>query len=355
MASLTFLTIPLDARENILDLVLFTPYNPYPILSLAEGTRQPPIGEPVYQGLFKGWYWHYAPCHLSYELKESFAAHNLFLILSLVNRQLKDEVEALIQRVEDKPEYNRYTLDILFVNEQSFWPTWTSFPPRPIRKSGAPVVVPQVDVTFRIAGGKKPGRSIFSPGNGAPPPIEFCVYHILERFLRVGPFLEKPDETKADINYNIAALNIDFTALLVEGEELYGIDDVRKWHEQNNSRRRKAAESATEEAPVTKIMQPQWLASSVTSGLRSLAWMSYHTARFGTMLYDRVGNIHITVDGEEKYKLLLDEILEKLSPTDPSHTFGDLVREDRLPYFRKWKKATEERRALLFDKTSHNA
>ncbi|KAH8829087.1 hypothetical protein DL96DRAFT_1708248 [Flagelloscypha sp. PMI_526] len=345
MASLTFLTIPLDIRESVLELALFTPYNPYPILSLAEGTRQSPIQRPSFgnHSFFKGHYWHYAPCHLSYELGECFSAHNPSLILSLVNRQLKDEVAALIHRFEDNPEYHRYTLDILFVNEQNFWPTWTSFPPRPIRKSDGPVVIPRVDVTFRIAGGKKPGRSIFIHGNAVPPPIEFCVYHILERFLRAGPFLEKPNESKADINYNIAVLNIDFTAILAEGEEFYGKEDELNWQEENE--RSYWSEPATEAPVAAEIIQPQWLASSITSSLSSLSRMSYHTAEFGAMLYERVRDIHITVEGVEDESLWLDELLQELNPTGSGDTFGKLSREKRLPYFNKWKKEVQERRS----------
>ncbi|KAH8829086.1 hypothetical protein DL96DRAFT_1027807 [Flagelloscypha sp. PMI_526] len=356
MACLTFLTIPLDVRENVLSLVLFSPYNPYPIPPLAEDTRQQPIRRPFEEySFFKGWYWHYAPCNLSYELPESFAAHNSSLILSLVNRQLKDEVTALIQRLEDKPDYHRYTLDILFVNEQNFWPTWICLPPRPIRNCGDHVIVSQVDVTFRIAGGKKPGRSIFDGRTGVPPPIEFCVYHILERFLRAGPFLETPDESKADIDYNIAALKLDFTAILAEGEEFYtdADEDWEDWQEENGRSldrgRRKASESTPEGPPATKIMHPQWLASDVViRGLESLSQMSYHTAEFGAMLYERIGNIHVTVEGRKERNFILNNVLRELNPSDPGHTFGNIPREERLPYFNRWKKETQERRFFLF-------
>ncbi|KAH8829088.1 hypothetical protein DL96DRAFT_1027967 [Flagelloscypha sp. PMI_526] len=355
MACLTFVTIPLDVRENILSLVLFTPYNPYPISSLAKGTRQPQIRKPIGQrNFFKGWSWHYAPCRLSYELKEAFAAHNPSLILSLVNRQVKGDVDALIRRVQDNPEYHRYTLDILFVNEQNFWPTWTCLPPVPIRKSRSHVVIPQVDVTFRIAGAKKPGRSIFSPGNGVPPTIKFCLYHILERFLRAGPFLETPDESKADIGYNIAALNIDFTAILAEGEELYtdAEEDWEDWRKENGisvDRSRRTASASAIQEPATKIMRPYWLASYVIrSGLGSLLQMSYHTAEFGAMLYERIGDIHVTVEGREERNFVLNEVLRELNPSDPGHTFGNISREERLPYFNKWKQETQERRCLLF-------
>ncbi|KAH8829085.1 hypothetical protein DL96DRAFT_1596590 [Flagelloscypha sp. PMI_526] len=130
---------------------------------------------------------------------------------------------------------------------------------------------------------------------------------------------------------------------------------MQKWQEENRnvaSSHTSTLDSATEVPATKKIMRPQWLASFILSGLRNVTRMTYHTALFGTLLYERVGDIHVTIINGEEQELLLDELLQTLNPTDSGDTFGNLSREERLSYFIRLKKETQERRSRLFGEKS---
>lgn len=74
--------------------------------------------------------------------------------------------------------------------------------------------------------------------------------------------------------------------------------------------------------------------------------MSYHHARYGGIVYERIGAIRIVVDGEVTEVDLADQ-LAKLRFTDPGETFGHLDRKVRLSTFWEWKKQTLASRRLL--------
>ena len=87
-----------------------------------------------------------------------------------------------------------------------------------------------------------------------------------------------------------------------------------------------------------KAMRAEWLAGRVADKLDYLLGMGYDAARYGAILYERIGNITVKVDGETIIKDY--KIPEKLAALTPSNSFGAEVRgrEKRQTYFDGWRR-----------------
>ncbi|KAK0120704.1 hypothetical protein ONS96_010907 [Cadophora gregata f. sp. sojae] len=62
--------------------------------------------------------------------------------------------------------------------------------------------------------------------------------------------------------------------------------------------------------------------------------MAYHTASYGGIVYERIGSIRFTVDGELYKEYDLAEELANLQFHD---SFGNSPREERPAVFKAWK------------------
>jgi len=75
------------------------------------------------------------------------------------------------------------------------------------------------------------------------------------------------------------------------------------------------------------------------------ASMDYHTAGYGMIIYERIGTIQICVNGVLNKEFDLGKMLADLRFGEQTDTFGNIwPREERLPYFWRWKKAALRKR-----------
>jgi hypothetical protein len=86
-------------------------------------------------------------------------------------------------------------------------------------------------------------------------------------------------------------------------------------------------------------MRPGWLADFVSGFMSGLLGMGYHTARYGMIIYERIGAIEVCVDGVLKKEFDLSNRLAGLRFHTEADTFGGVwPREERVPFFWRWKK-----------------
>ncbi|OJJ43902.1 hypothetical protein ASPZODRAFT_19202 [Penicilliopsis zonata CBS 506.65] len=323
------------------------------ILTLAISHQRPMPGSPYLNGEsrnrrkledinYKSWC--FGPSNVKYDKRE--IKNNLFGTLHsllLVNHQIAAETRAVLTRSRKE-----YTLDLRVVNEKEVWPTWTMIP-APYRH------LDKVTATVRLfdSGNSQQTRAIdryFHTGDRTPPKITWCFYTVLERFLRCGPlapslpfisrFLARP--IGFDQGFTIKTLVLDFLSPPPPPPKnpketvKDGASDLATSNEQ-------------ESVDSMVLYKADWLANFVQMYMNALLMMSYHTAAYGGILYERIGNIELRVDGELLKAVPLDKTLAELWYNDPLETFGEVwPSEYRIPVFRAWKK-----KALLMRKAAN--
>ena len=260
--------------------------------------------------------WEYGPRHNKYE---QGACTTNSLPLLLTNRQLRAETQSVLQHLAIK---RSYSLDVMLVNERELWPTWLLVPALWTR-------LDHVVATFRICGGK--GRSGFVGGDGGPPEIIWCFYSLMERFLTFGPVGERKPGSQ-DRNITIRSLTLDVvTPPDVEVMMADSTENYRNWFH--------GRIGSCDADGLSFGVRPGWLAEFLRDEIQDLLRMSYHTARYGMIMYERIGTIRLCLDGVLKKEFDLGKRLADLRYDSAFDTFGNIdPREDRIPYFWKWKK-----------------
>lgn len=231
----------------------------------------------------------------------------------LVNRQLKAETEAAIELFP-----NDYALHAMLVNDRQLWPTWTRIPK----------LVSNVDNLHFSVKSVGPGpdgrRSIWAGGCGGPPIILWFFYGLLERFLKVGPFVGQHHKT--DQHFTIKNLDIEVLTPDVPAEKLAPEDQYPGEQFYN---RTGAAELGSD-----LIIHPKKLAHILMDHNDSLLRIDYHHAEYSAILFERVGTMRILVDGEVQCEY---NLAERLHQSKFDESFGNMPREQRAEYYKKWK------------------
>ena len=307
------LTIPREVRFQILELVLCSsrapPANPATTsqnrIELRDGKDNS---------------WDYGPTHNKYE---EGACPTNGLPLLLTNRQVGAETQSVLQRPTIK---RSYSLDVMFVNEQELWPTWLRVPALWTR-------LDEVVATFRICGNKGKGSG-FRGGDGGPQQIVWCFYSLMVRFLTFGPVGERKLGSQ-DRNITIRTLTLDVVTPSDGGLMMVdSIENCNNWFDS-----RKGYHGRGYIGLSSFSMRPEWLADFLGNNIYILLRMSYHTASYGMILYERIGTIRLCVDGVLRKEFDLCKMLADLRYDNPSYTFGNVYpHEARLPYFWAWKK-----------------
>jgi hypothetical protein len=310
---LSLLDIPRELRDHIIELVLCSNRAPPESPSTASQDRFE-LHDIRYIS------WDYGPTHNKYERQDYITS----LPLLLVNRQLSAETKSALARLSTKHSYN---LDVMFVNEAELWPTWLLVPALSNH-------VDRVAATFRIFGHwDRKSRSALGIGNASPPQIVWCFYSLMERFLRRGPVGER-EAGSQDRNITISVLTLDFLTpqdidMLPPQQAKYN-----DWFQSRVRTRRRRADADM----ANFIMRPEWLAAFVSDFMSGLLRMGYHTARYGMIIYERIGTIQICVDGVLKEEFELSKRLADLYVDTDLDTFGCVwPREERVPFFWRWK------------------
>lgn len=284
----SLLTIPREIRDQILELVIFSHRAP------PKSPTEPPQERASLDNPRRFSSWSYGPENVKYD-QQDIVPNSLSLLL--VNRQLSAETKSTLERFPIS-----YYLDVMIVNEQELHPTWLSVPAFSNR-------IDNVVVTFRIFGTREPGgRSMFIIGDGSPPQITWCFYNLMEVFLKCGPIANlKTGLRRKDVSIN--TLTLDFVSPPNAESDIASL-----------------------------LMRPDWLADFVNDYNHTLLQMSYHTAWYGMIMYERIGTIRYYVDGQLSTQHDLDVLLAKCRSNDSGDTFGNIANEERSAFFWKWKK-----------------
>ncbi|KAF7337650.1 hypothetical protein MSAN_02238300 [Mycena sanguinolenta] len=88
-------------------------------------------------------------------------------------------------------------------------------------------------------------------------------------------------------------------------------------------------------------MRPEWLCDWIAANIQRLTEMDYTTMDYGGIFYERIGEIVVLLDGEEKAVFNLGAMLSELPKGDP---WGFTIRELRKERFGKWKERTIKER-----------
>ena len=322
-----------------------------------------PPSEPVQKHDFHGWHWHDVEVRHPSD-PAGFAPNALPLLQA--NRQLAHETKLALLGLHCHG--FRHELDVMLADERTLLPTWTHVP-------ALTECIPTVAVTFRIFG-VAPGRSSgFQGGNGGPPTITWCFYHLLKHFLAFGPAPLTLDGERrpAPRPTSIRALEIDvrtpteFSAGTTLAPRDMSDGDRRRANARALNRAASRAERGrdaddndgddlepcrgqTDDWPPHRldpdtryVMHPDALQQFLQSELGSLLNMSYHTAIYGAALYERIGTIRMSVDGAPKVEWDLAQRLADFPPEGPFETFCK-GREQHFPTWRE--KAWRERKRV---------
>jgi hypothetical protein len=65
-----------------------------------------------------------------------------------------------------------------------------------------------------------------------------------------------------------------------------------------------------------KILRPDWRAESLWCKISDLLYMGYHRAKYGAILYERIGRIVFRANGKVRQEFELGNILERLRFSD---------------------------------------
>ncbi|CZR63382.1 uncharacterized protein PAC_13279 [Phialocephala subalpina] len=304
----TLFTIPRELRDAILGHVVYAAINlPTPTAPFDESTRTEILD-------LDSQSWGHGKS-VKYLKSSSRLGHFPTLI---VNRQIRAETLDLLEKLPNK---HSYKMDLMLINETDIWATWLSVPLIANR-------VDEVYVSFRNVGiatnefneeyqhEMYAGKSLLRGGCGGPPYLTWCLYDLLERFLRYGPTSDLPPELEAP-------WGAQGTYWQIHGMRL---DDGKYYHH-----------------------SAHYLAHYVACDLWMLLRMSDHTGRFGKILYERIGKIEVRLDGE----LIADEEEAYARSIDIAERFDNLKwhgeqRSSKYEWpekeFERWKPATYKKR-----------
>jgi hypothetical protein len=231
--------------------------------------------------------------------------------LLLLNHQLQKETQDLIQLLPTKS----YVLDVIIAEEEKLWVTWLY----------APVLSTRVDRVYtaiRTMGNYTKGHHLFERGDGGPPKIVWSLYSLIERGVRAGPVGRRT--RKADKKISIKELVIDVRTPDVPHSEILP-------REIGTSLRRRRF---YKEYGSDCVLNPDCVLDLVTSDIGILLRMCYHTASYGSLLYERIGSIKVLMDGKLHKEWDLAKCLAEVKFCD---SFGHYPREQRAEVFAKWK------------------
>ncbi|KAK7021933.1 hypothetical protein VNI00_017162 [Paramarasmius palmivorus] len=299
----TLLTVPAEIRAVIIESVLLSKRAAPPDIEAAEAMHHPfQLTIDVDKQLAAQFNtWDPGPRHVRFEdQKESdgrIRCTSNSLPLLLTNRQINFETSSAIARLGEK--VRQYDLDV-FVVDEYFLTTWTCIP----------ILTTQVDrvnVTFRV---HSISPRAFRIGDGSPPQIYWWFYFLLEYFLKRGPVsptLAAGAPRVRDREIGVREIVLDFQGVGSGAENpREGLGNI--------------------------VVQAK-------RGFGALIFMNYHTAKYGGIVYERVGSVRFCFNGEVDWEVDLGDGLDKLRHEDPQDTFGHLwPRENRVPAFQEWKK-----------------
>ncbi|KAJ6520319.1 hypothetical protein C8R45DRAFT_1086194 [Mycena sanguinolenta] len=257
--------------------------------------------------------------------------------LLLVNRRVRTEAKVAWKRVA-------HTLpchaDIMFAADTDLRPTFLS-----VYTDATHFDL--VHAQFRVVGlpdaavfaPERPTsnpRSIWSAYDGNMQPVTWMFFDLLHRFLKAGPKLSQPEQVDRHITIQRLEINVlspaDPSLLPQEGA----------WSSWLSARKPRGTQiSEVVENLRRTQMRPEWLCAWIAANIQRLTGMDCTTMDYGGIFYERIGEIAVLLDGEERTVFKLGEMLSELPKGDP---WGFSIRELRKEKFGKWKEKTIKER-----------
>ncbi|KAF7337675.1 putative carbohydrate esterase family 16 protein [Mycena sanguinolenta] len=255
--------------------------------------------------------------------------------LLLVNRRVRAEAKVVWKRVAHTlPCY----ADIMFAAEAELCPTFLS-----VYTDATHFDV--VHAQFRVVGLPDPAifsrprghrSAIWAAYDGNMPPVTWMFFDLLHRFLKAGPWLAQTET----VDRHITIQRLEIHVLSPADPSLLPPEGVfQSWHRARTRRSTQRTERGEDLRQMQ--MRPEWLCDWIVANIRRLTGMDYTTMEYGGIFYERIGEIAVLVDGEERTVFKLGEMLSELPKGDP---WGFSIREMRKEWFGKWKKSTLKER-----------
>lgn len=238
--------------------------------------------------------------------------------LLLLNHQLQKETQYLIQLLPTKA----YVLDVIIAEETKLWATWLY----------APVLTTRVDWVYtaiRTMGYCTKAYHLFKGGDGGPPQFAWALYSLIERGVRAGPVGRRT--RKVDKKISIKEVVID-----ARTPDILPSKILPREVGTSSGRRRVCVENGSD-----YVLNPDFVLDFITSDIDILLRMCYHTALYGSLLYERIGSIKVLMDGELHKEWDLAKCLAEVKFYD---SFGEYPREQRPKVFAKWKRKARQAR-----------
>ncbi|KAF2111386.1 hypothetical protein BDV96DRAFT_649947 [Lophiotrema nucula] len=209
--------------------------------------------------------------------------------LLLANRQLHEETNERLMKLPVE-----CTLQVDLVHETKLWPTFTSIPVRTV------LDMDKVDIDLCLGLPSPNGES----GFGGKAPIWTGIVEIIMRFLKVGPTHPSSERSQDDGTcVKNLTLNCAVPLSFPKGFELApkGLPVYREmWSRFIQSGDQYWALQGLPKPVIESgkmyIMRPEALADYIHTSLRSLL---FGVGQFSTMLFQRIGELHIRVYGEQ--------------------------------------------------------
>ncbi|KAF1961825.1 hypothetical protein CC80DRAFT_589315 [Byssothecium circinans] len=325
------LSIPRELRDEILLLVV-------------EGRRLTPtsvfeVKKQQRESLhdFSEYEWHSGS---SFYLTDSAAYSLNAPPLFLCNKQIQAETRAIIHR-----RGLNYELEIKVLNDRYFAPTWVSIPALAEKVNRVSVVFQSTGAfEYRPSGCPflpegKGTHDIWQRGCGGPCMWVWMLYGLLQRFLYHGPVGAR-SETSRPRAIAIDNLELDF----VDPEDLEALlpellTDEEKakafnLHEYNGYDRRLLPGA-------DGLLRPESFEESVRHEIVSLLAVSYHTAEYGAILYERLGTLSFKVNGKLVAQIDLGKELAERKFND---NFQNVERSQRPQHWNDWKNGMLKKR-----------
>lgn len=140
-----------------------------------------------------------------------------------INHQLRRETLVIMSLLK-LPSLRSYKLDVMIIEDDFLWPTWTYVPT-------TTKMVEEVRVTFRNLDASPRRRTGYHHGDGGPGHLIWSFRDLLERFLHAGPVGRKEKSYEAnrkqmemervhDKHIKVKHLTLDFQTPAVEAERI---------------------------------------------------------------------------------------------------------------------------------------
>jgi hypothetical protein len=234
--------------------------------------------------------------------------------LLLLNHQIHRETQELIRLLPTKS----YVMDVIIANEAKLWVTWLY----------APVLTTRVDrvhTTIRSLGYPEKRSPIFNFGDGGPLPLSPALYSLINRGVKVGPVGRRTRPNDKNISVRELVIDVqphDVSIIKIPAGEHCAHGESKQYIRENGS------------SGSRLLHGPEFILNVVLGNIGILLKMSYHTASWGGLLYERIGKIKVLLDGELRKEW---DLAKELSAVEFDNSFGYYPPEQRPEIFRKWK------------------